>query len=140
MIPTSRRVFYASVLTAKPRILEPMYLCEIQCPEQAVSGVYSVLNRKRGVVIEERQMEGTPLFLVKAYLPVNESFGFTSLLRSQTGGQAFPQCVFNHWQLLPGDPTDDESSSMAARVVVATRKRKGLAEGTPPLERFLDKL
>ena len=140
IIPTSRRVLYASVLTAKPRILEPMYLCEIQCPEQAVSGVYSVLNRKRGVVIEERQMEGTPLFLVKAYLPVNESFGFTSLLRSQTGGQAFPQCVFNHWQLLPGDPTDDESSSMAARVVVATRKRKGLAEGTPPLERFLDKL
>ena len=140
IIPTSRRVFYASVLTAKPRILEPMYMCEIQCPEQAVSGVYSVLNRKRGVVIEESKTEGTSLFLIKSYLPVNESFGFTSLLRSQTGGQAFPQCVFSHWQMLSGDPMDVESSNMAARIVVATRKRKGLAEGIPPLERFLDKL
>lgn len=32
--------------------------------------------------------------------------GFTADLRSNTGGQAFPQCVFDHWQILPGDPTD----------------------------------
>lgn len=45
------------------------------------------------------------MFVVKAYLPVNESFGFTADLRSNTGGQAFPQCVFDHWQVFPGDPT-----------------------------------
>jgi len=44
------------------------------------------------------------MFVVKAHLPVNESFGFTADLRSNTGGQAFPQCVFDHWQILPGDP------------------------------------
>ena len=49
---------------------------------------------------------GTPMFVVKAYLPVNESFGFTADLRSNTGGQAFPQCVFDHWNILPGDPFD----------------------------------
>jgi len=32
--------------------------------------------------------------------------GFTADLRSNTGGQAFPQCVFDHWQVLPGDPLD----------------------------------
>lgn len=32
--------------------------------------------------------------------------GFTADLRSNTGGQAFPQCVFDHWQILPGDPTE----------------------------------
>ena len=32
--------------------------------------------------------------------------GFTADLRSNTGGQAFPQCVFDHWQILPGDPAD----------------------------------
>lgn len=52
------------------------------------------------------QVAGTPMFVVKAYLPVNESFGFTADLRSNTGGQAFPQCVFDHWQVLPGDPLD----------------------------------
>jgi hypothetical protein len=33
IIPTARRCLYASVLTAAPRLLEPVYLCEIQCPE-----------------------------------------------------------------------------------------------------------
>ena len=30
IIPTARRCFYASVLTAKPRLMEPIYLVEIQ--------------------------------------------------------------------------------------------------------------
>merc|ERR1712198_375387 len=62
-------------------------------------GIYGVLNRRRGHVFEEAQTPGTPMFVVKAYLPVNESFGFTADLRSNTGGQAFPQCVFDHWQI-----------------------------------------
>lgn len=72
----------------------------------AVGGIYGVLNRRRGHVFEESQVAGTPMFVVKAYLPVNESFGFTADLRSNTGGQAFPQCVFDHWQILPGDPLE----------------------------------
>merc|ERR1712168_974318 len=32
IIPTARRCFYACVLTAVPRLMEPVYLCEIQCP------------------------------------------------------------------------------------------------------------
>ena len=77
-----------------------------QCPENAVGGIYGVLNRRRGHVFEEAQVPGTPMFHVKAYLPVNESFGFTADLRSNTGGQAFPQCVFDHWQVMPGSPLD----------------------------------
>ena len=46
-----------------------------KCPEAAVGGIYGVLNRRRGHVFEEGQVLGTPMFLVKAYLPVNESFG-----------------------------------------------------------------
>lgn len=33
------------------------------------------MNRRRGHVFEESQVVGTPMFVVKAYLPVNESFG-----------------------------------------------------------------
>uniref|UniRef100_A0A4W4HEH7 Tr-type G domain-containing protein n=1 Tax=Electrophorus electricus TaxID=8005 RepID=A0A4W4HEH7_ELEEL len=138
IIPTARRVLYASVLTAQPRLMEPIYLVEIQCPEQVVGGIYGVLNRKRGHVFEESQVAGTPIFVVKAYLPVNESFGFTADLRSNTGGQAFPQCVFDHWQILPGDPYD--ANSRPSQVVAETRKRKGLKEGIPALDNFLDKL
>ncbi|MGH0179718.1 UNVERIFIED_CONTAM: hypothetical protein FKN15_002089 [Acipenser sinensis] len=110
----------------------------LKCPEQVVGGIYGVLNRKRGHVFEECQVTGTPMFIVKAYLPVNESFGFTADLRSNTGGQAFPQCIFNHWQILPGDPFDPKSRPY--QVVAETRKRKGLKEGIPALDNFLDKL
>lgn len=138
IIPTARRVLYACMLTAQPRFFEPVYLVEIQCPESAVGGIYGVLNRRRGVVIEEMQVAGTPMFVVKAHLPVNESFGFTADLRSNTAGQAFPQCVFDHWQVMSGDPLDTGNKS--ATVLADTRKRKGLKEGAPEVENFLDKL
>lgn len=138
IIPTARRVLYACALTAQPRLLEPVYLVEIQCPEQAVGGIYGVLNRRRGHVFEEAQVAGTPMFMVRAYLPVNESFGFTADLRSNTGGQAFPQCVFDHWQILPGDPFD--GTTKPGEIVTLTRKRKGLKEGIPGLDNYLDKL
>uniref|UniRef100_A0A674E0X6 Elongation factor 2 n=1 Tax=Salmo trutta TaxID=8032 RepID=A0A674E0X6_SALTR len=138
IIPTARRVLYACQLTAQPRLMEPVYLVEIQCPEQVVGGIYGVLNRKRGHVFEESQVMGTPMFIVKAYLPVNESFGFTADLRSNTGGQAFPQCVFDHWQILQGDPQD--STTKISQIVADTRKRKGLKEGIPALDNYLDKL
>jgi elongation factor 2 len=138
IIPTARRCFYAAMLTAQPRIMEPVYLVEIQCPEAAVGGIYGVLNRRRGHVFEEAHVTGTPMFVVRAYLPVNESFGFTADLRSNTGGQAFPQCVFDHWQILPGDPLDGKSRPHT--VVMDTRKRKGLKESLPDLDQYLDKL
>ncbi|KAJ4851596.1 pre-tRNA nuclear export protein [Turnera subulata] len=138
VIPTARRVIYASQLTAKPRLLEPVYLVEIQAPENALGGIYSVLNQKRGHVFEEMQRPGTPLYNIKAYLPVIESFGFSSTLRAATSGQAFPQCVFDHWDLLNADPLDAESQ--AAKLVADIRKRKGLKEQMTPLSEFEDKL
>merc|ERR1711924_32001 len=90
IIPTARRVMFAAELGGKPRLMEPVYLVEITCPEQAMGGVYSTLNQKRGIVFEEMQRPGTPIYNIKAYLPVLESFGFTSALRAATSGQAFP--------------------------------------------------
>lgn len=138
IIPTARRVLYAACLTASPRILEPVYLVEIQCPQDATGGIYSCLNRRRGHIFEEGQVEGTPMVHVKAYLPVNESFGFTADLRSQTGGKAFPQCVFDHWKMMEDDPLDTTSKSGV--IVVNTRKRKGLKENVQTIDNYEDKL
>jgi len=55
-------------------------------------------------VFEEAQRPGTPIFNLKAYLPVVESFGFTSTLRAATSGQAFPQSVFDHWETMTSVP------------------------------------
>jgi elongation factor 2 len=59
-------------------------------------------------------------------------------LRAGTGGKAFPQCVFDHWQLLPGDPMEKDTKQFD--MVNKTRKRKGLKPGVPPLDDYYDKL
>jgi elongation factor 2 len=76
--------------------------------------------------------------MVRAYLPVAESFGFTGALRGQTQGKAFPQCVFDHWRVIQDDPLT--AGSKAEVIVNNIRKRKGLKEGIPGLENYLDKM
>ncbi|KAF2762100.1 P-loop containing nucleoside triphosphate hydrolase protein [Pseudovirgaria hyperparasitica] len=139
IIPTTRRVLYAAALLAEPGLQEPVYLVEIQVPEQAMGGIYGVLTRRRGHVFEEAQRPGTPLFNIKAYLPVNESFGFTADLRSNTAGQAFPQSVFDHWQILPGGSPLDKTT-MPGKIVEEMRKRKGIKPEVPGVENYYDKL
>ena len=138
ILPTCRRALFGAQLLAEPRLLEPVYLVEIQCPEQAVGSIYGVLNRKRGHVFDDQQRPGTPMYNVKAYLPVQESFGFTADLRSATSGQAFPQMVFDHWQMVSGNPCDPSEKS--AELVKSIRKRKGIKENIPGLDNFFDRL
>jgi len=78
------------------------------------------------------------LVQAKAYLPVSESFGFVANLRQQTSGQAFPQCVFDHWEDMPGNAMDVGGKMEA--LVLAIRKRKGQKEEMPALGDYLDKL
>ncbi|KPI43503.1 Elongation factor 2 [Cyphellophora attinorum] len=131
IIPTARRVLYASTLLADPGLMEPVFLCEIQVPEQAMGGIYGVLTRRRGHVFSEEQR--------LAYLPVMESFGFNADLRAATSGQAFPQMVFDHWQILPGG-SPLKADSLPGQVVTKMRIRKGLKEVVPGYENYYDKL
>ena len=103
-----------------------------------MGGIYQCLTQRRGLVIGEEPVSGTPLIIVKAYLPVAESFGFTQHLRSMTSGRAFPQCVFDHWETILTNPLDPLSKS--GILVETIRKRKGLKVGIPTLDNFIDKL
>jgi elongation factor 2 len=138
IMPTSRRVCFASILSAEPAILEPVYLCNISVPQDAMGNVYGVLTRRRGHVFSEEQRPGTPQMTLLAYLPVMESFGFTADLRSNTGGKAFPQCSFDHWEPMSGNPY--EEGSKVNEVILNVRKRKGIVAVIPELSKYLDKL
>lgn len=79
--------------------------------------------------------------VIKAMLPVLESFGFNSYIREQTSGQAFPSMSFHSWQNFPssaGDPLD--ASSKIGQLITQTRRRKGIKETIPDLGDYLDKL
>ena len=52
------------------RLMEPMYLVEIQAPADCVQAIYPVLARRRGHVVQDAPKPGTPFYTVKAYIPV----------------------------------------------------------------------
>lgn len=135
--PAAWRCMYASMLTAKPAIMEPIFLAEIQVPDNYISTIYSCLSQKRGRVISQEKSIGN-LSIIKGYLPVLESFGFSNFIREKTSGQALPQLVVDHWEIISGDPLDPESK--VGKIVRDVRKRKGLKEMIPQLSEYLDKL
>lgn len=61
--------------------------------------VYGVLGKREGRVLHEEMKEGTDMFIIKAVLPVAESFGFADEIRKRTSGLASPQLVFSHWEV-----------------------------------------
>ncbi|KAG2665205.1 hypothetical protein I3843_16G115800 [Carya illinoinensis] len=147
IIPTARRVAYSAFLMATPRLMEPMYYVEIQTPIDCVSAIYTVLSRRRGHVTADVPQPGTPAYIVKAFLPVIESFGFETDLRYHTQGQAFCLSVFDHWAIVPGDPLDKSIvlrplepapiQHLAREFMVKTRRRKGMSEDVS-INKFFD--
>jgi U5 small nuclear ribonucleoprotein component len=70
VIPTARRAVYSAFLMATPRIMEPMYLVEIQAPADCIQAIYPVLARRRGHVVQDAPKPGAPFYTVRAYIPV----------------------------------------------------------------------
>lgn len=138
VMPTARRVLFASMYLAAPTLMEPVFLAEISVPNDETGGVYSALALRRGNVEEEIPVDGTPMLNMRAFLPVNESFGFDTALRAATGGKAFPQCTFDHWDVMSGNPL--EEGNKVYELVRATRERKALKADLPPLDTYKDKM
>ncbi|KAI0853384.1 P-loop containing nucleoside triphosphate hydrolase protein [Daldinia vernicosa] len=138
IIPTARRACYSSFLMASPRLMEPLYACSMTGPQDAVPVLYNVLARRRGHVLSDGPIAGTPLYRVSGLIPVIDSFGFETDVRIQTQGQAMVSLVFDKWQKVPGDPLDKEvvlrplqpadAQATARDFVLKTRRRKGLSE------------
>lgn len=97
---------------------------DIQCPETSVGTIYSVLAGRRGQIAREEQRIGTPVFTLKAYVPVAESFGLNKEISKVTGGTAFIQCLFDHWDAVDGSLV--EKGSKVEELVRSLRVRNGL--------------
>lgn len=138
IIPTARRAVYSSFLMASPRLMEPLYTVAMTGPADSVAALYTVLARRRGHVLSDGPIAGTPLYTVRGLLPVIDSFGFETDLRIHTQGAANVALVFDRWSVVPGDPLDKEvklrplemagAGATARDFVVKTRRRKGLVE------------
>ena len=88
-----------AMLSCPLRVVEMIYLCDLQCDQSQLGNLYAVVARRRGEIVKEDIIEGTALFVLTATLPVAESFGFAQELLKKTSGNATtPQLKFSHWQ------------------------------------------
>ena len=147
IIPTARRVVHSAFLTGVPRLMEPIYNIQIVCPPDIISPLQPLLSRRRGHMVSSAPMSGSPLSIVKAFLPIIDSFGFETDIRTFSQGQAMVNSVFDHWAVVPGDPMDKSiilhplepspPMALAREFLVKTRRRKGLSEDVS-ITKFLD--
>lgn len=125
------------------RLVEPLYLCEVQVSSTMLGKTCNVLHRRRSKILSEDIREGTATFIVHAHLPVIESFGLAEEILKKTSGEAIPQLVFDKYETLDIDPffvptTEEElvefgegsgggiPPNIAKKYIDMTRRRKGL--------------
>ncbi|MFD5422634.1 hypothetical protein ACFWJT_32045 [Streptomyces sp. NPDC127069] len=91
----------AEDLTAKAtwQLMEPVFKIEITVPATHKSAVYSLITSKGGQITEET-FKGSSMVQLDGTVPVRISFGLTTELRKATGGTAFPQMTFSHWEVV----------------------------------------
>ncbi|VBB44669.1 protein chain elongation factor EF-G, GTP-binding [uncultured Paludibacter sp.] len=99
---------------AKPVLMEPIMKMEVVTPEESMGDVIGDLNKRRGQV-EGMESSRTGARIVKAKVPLAETFGYVTALRTITSGRATSSMEFSHYA---------EVSSSIAKEVVAEAKGK----------------
>ncbi|KAK7076905.1 Elongation factor-like GTPase 1 [Halocaridina rubra] len=123
------------------RLVSAMYSCVISVNSEVIGKMYNVIGKRQGRIVSGDVTEGSSSWNVTAYLPVIESMNFANELRKSTSGEAVPQLLFSHWEILDVDPAwepqtteelahwgeKSDSENIAKKYINSIRKRKGLA-------------
>ena len=93
-----------SVRKAKPIILEPIMKMEVIAPEQFLGDLVGDINSRRGRIeaIETHGGMGT----IYSHIPLAETFGYTTSIRSLTQGRATHSIEFYRYQQVPDELSD----------------------------------
>ncbi|EPX71808.1 GTPase Ria1 [Schizosaccharomyces octosporus yFS286] len=140
VISAVREAIKQGFLAWSPRLLLAMYSCDVQATAEVLGRVYGVVAKRKGRIVDEEMKEGTPFFVVKAVIPVVESFGFAVEILKRTSGAAYPQLIFHGFEMLDENPfwvptTEEEledlgeladRENIAKRYMLNVRRRKGL--------------
>ncbi|MDR2841491.1 MAG: elongation factor G [Paludibacter sp.] len=105
----AQMAFKSACAKAKPVLLEPIMKMEVVTPEENMGDVIGDLNKRRGQV-EGMESSRTGARIVKAKVPLAETFGYVTALRTITSGRATSSMEFSHYS---------EISNSLAKVVVA---------------------
>lgn len=86
---------------AKPCLLEPIMMVEVTSPDEFTGNIINNINNRRGR-LESMDTEGSTQ-IIKAYVPLAELFGYSTVLRSITQGRAGFSMQFDHYEKYHGE-------------------------------------
>jgi len=95
----ARYCFRETFLKMKPMLLEPVMKLEVEVPANYQGAVAGELNSRRGMIVST-EMQGT-LAKIEAEVPLAETFGYSTDLRSMTQGQGTFTMEFSKYRRVP---------------------------------------
>ncbi len=116
VLPAVRDSVRGAMLNAGPQLYEPVQVMQIDAPASYMGAISKLIQNRRGQLLEMNQ-DGE-MISVKAKLPVAETFGLTSDLRSSTEGRGSFSVVDQLFEKLPFE--------LQERVSQQIRDRKGI--------------
>lgn len=91
--------FKEGVVKANPVVLEPIMKLEVVTPEEFMGDVISDISSRRSR-IEHIDTRGNSR-VISSKIPLSETFGYSTILRSITQGRATYSMEFSHYEELP---------------------------------------
>ncbi|MDZ8067435.1 MAG: elongation factor G [Nostoc sp. DedQUE08] len=82
----SHQAIEDAIANAKPYILEPIMLVEVETPNEFMGRVQGDLSSRRGLLLGSETMQGYTV--IRAEVPLARMFGYSTELRSLTSGMA----------------------------------------------------
>jgi elongation factor 2 len=128
ILPMTWRPIWGCFLLCNPLLLEPILSFECKVPNDFVSPVITIIQKRRGKLLD--MVNDEDMMVVRAEIPVAESFGLADELRSSTQGRAFWATQFSRWAPVP--------DSMQMEVIRQIRTRRGLSPTPPKAADFLE--
>jgi elongation factor G len=96
--------FHETILKATPILLEPYSDLEVRIPEEFLGDVMGDLSSKRGKILGT-ETEGHYV-VVKAKVPMSETYKYASHLRAITQGRGLYQAKLSHYEEVPRELAD----------------------------------
>ncbi len=101
---------------AKPILLEPVMSLEVICPDEYLGDVVGDVNARRGK-IEEMETRGQSR-VIRALVPLEEMFGYATILRTLTQGRGVFSLEFLKYEPTPPPVTEEIVARIEGRVPV----------------------
>ncbi len=101
----AKQAFKAAAEKAKAKLLEPVMELTVDTPEEYMGDVIADINKRRGQVVSTDSK--AKMKIIKSLVPLAETFGYVTVLRTLTSGRAISSMQFHSYDEVPSNIAQD---------------------------------